>query len=635
MAHKPSIYQQGVYNFIKNRKGNAVVDAVAGSGKTTTLLNALKLIPSNKRVLFLAFNKSIAKELSQKVPNTSNIHVKTVHGFGFSCLNKYFNCRIEKDKYHRILNDVFSYHKEGDLDILKKYNFNTSSMLSVNDMYVDLKELEIEPTGYFQRIIQLCDLGRMNLIDIRSKKGIDQLNEIAKNHSIEIQNGECFRAWHLIKIGSSFKSEIDFTDMIYLPIKLKLYPFKYDFVFIDECQDLNACQRTIMLGAVKPKTGRFIAVGDPSQAIYGFAGADANSFKTLSSLPKTKKLPLSVCYRCGKNIIKEAQSIVPHLEAFEGAIDGSVEHNKDISHIKEGDMVLCRQTYPLFRLCLILLSQNKAAKVMGTDIGASLIKNINDTKKKREDWTLENMFNRLYAELDKVLKSIMRKEDKTESEAKETKTYATAKEKISVIEMLAVGLDSPLEIIEKIKTIFNDDNKPSILLSTIHKSKGLEADRVFIIHPELMPSKYAELDWEIEQEDNLKYVAYTRAKSLLAFIPKSKFDAWGDSDKESQEGNVKNVVVSEWVGKVGEKEPLELTITFMKNHENDFGTTTLYIMEDQNGNVFEKWGFINERFLKKGEEVEVGSVVSFKGMIKQHKEYHGEKATVISSLSKI
>jgi len=70
----PSPYQQGIYDFITKGTGNAVVSAVAGSGKTTTLINALNLIPSELNVLFLAFNKSIAKELAERVPkNSSNI----------------------------------------------------------------------------------------------------------------------------------------------------------------------------------------------------------------------------------------------------------------------------------------------------------------------------------------------------------------------------------------------------------------------------------------------------------------------------------------------------------------------------------------------------------------------------------
>ena len=56
----PSVYQQKIYDFITNGSGNAVVSAVAGSGKTTTLINAIKLIPKDKNLIFLAFNKSIA-----------------------------------------------------------------------------------------------------------------------------------------------------------------------------------------------------------------------------------------------------------------------------------------------------------------------------------------------------------------------------------------------------------------------------------------------------------------------------------------------------------------------------------------------------------------------------------------------
>lgn len=636
MAFTPSVYQQGIYDFITKGQGNAVVSAVAGSGKTTTLLNALKLIPTNKTILFLAFNKSIAKELSDKVPNTPNIHVKTVHGFGFSSLRDY-RVDVFAQKYIKILNDVFEFLRTENLDLIKSYKFSTDDMKSIYQMEVDWEGEKIEKQGYLRRVLQLCDLGRMNLIDMSdADKGLEQLNEIATKHSVELQNGECFRAWHLIKLGTSFIEKMDFTDMIYMPIALNVRVRQYDYVFIDECQDLNACQRTLMLGAIKPKTGRFVAVGDPAQAIYGFAGADANSFKTLTELPKTIQLPLSVCYRCGKDIIAEAQKIIPHIEAFEGAGNGAVEHDKELSHIKDGDMVLCRQTYPLVRLCLIFLSQGKKARIMGGDIGASLIKNIEDTKRKREDWTLETMFNRLYADLEKVLQTIMRKEKLDESDAKETRTYDMAKEKISVIEMLAIGCDFPKDVVDKIKNIFNDESTGGILLSTVHKSKGLESDRVFIIHPELMPSKYAKMDWEIEQESNLKYVAYTRAKDLLAFIPKSKFDAWKDSENESKSAEVKTISESNWVGVVDTKEPLELEVVFMREITNHWGTNKVfrYELKDSVGNLFVKLGLISERFLDEGDEITIGSKVRFNAVVKEHQEFRGEKITFLSTLAK-
>jgi len=637
MSFKPSKFQQKIYDFITDGTGNAVVSAVAGSGKTTTLLNALKLIPSNKRVLFLAFNKSIAKEIQERIPNVPNVHVKTVHGFGYSSLLQDYSIDIFSGKYSKMIREIFEFIHTSNLDVIKDYKFSGSDMKLVYEMEVDWVGEEIDnKKSYLSRVVQLCDLGRLNLIDTDNRvKGIDELNLIAKKHNVELQNGECFRAWNLIQLGMSYFAKMDFTDMIFLPIKFNVKVKQYDIVFIDECQDLNACQRTLMQKAIKPNTGRFVAVGDPAQAIYGFAGADSDSFKKLCAIKNTIQLPLSVCYRCGKNIIAKAKKIISHIEAFDGAKDGEVKEDCKLADISDSDMVLCRQTYPLVRLCLKFLSEGKKARIMGGDIGRSLIKMVEDTKRKREEWSLENMFNRIYADLEKVKKSIMRKEGLNSDEATETQTYETAKEKISVIEMLSKNADKPSDLIAKIDLIFSDNNKEGIVLSTIHKSKGLEADNVFIIHPELMPSKFAEQDWEIQQEENLRYVAYTRAKNVLAFIPKSNFDAWGDSDSESQADNVKKLINSKWVGEIGEKYPAELEVTLVKEISNKWGDTFLYEMKDDKGNLFSKFGQINDRFIVSDhEEVEIGSKVKFRATIKQHREFNDEKINVISTLAK-
>ena len=61
------------------------------------------------------------------------------------------------------------------------------------------------------------------------------------------------------------------------------------------------------------------------------------------------------------------------------------------------------------------------------------------------------------------------------------------------------------------------------MLSTIHKAKGLENERVFFLLPDIIPSKYATQPWQIEQEMNLKYVATTRAKHTLIKVYSSTF----------------------------------------------------------------------------------------------------------------
>jgi ATP-dependent exoDNAse (exonuclease V) beta subunit len=66
--------------------------------------------------------------------------------------------------------------------------------------------------------------------------------------------------------------------------------------------------------------------------------------------------------------------------------------------------------------------------------------------------------------------------------------------------------------------------KEGIALSTIHKAKGLEANNVYIACPSLMPSRSATQDWEKEQEHNLMYVAFTRAKNKLVFLDGSELD---------------------------------------------------------------------------------------------------------------
>ena len=75
-------------------------------------------------------------------------------------------------------------------------------------------------------------------------------------------------------------------------------------------------------------------------------------------------------------------------------------------------------------------------------------------------------------------------------------------------------------LVNMIQNLFTDNNRGLLTLATVHKAKGLEWKRVFILgRNELMPSKWARKAWQKEQERNLIYVAYTRAKEELYFLP--------------------------------------------------------------------------------------------------------------------
>lgn len=633
MAFIPSKYQQAIFDFIA-KVGNAVISAVAGSGKTTTLVNAMALIPADKSILFLAFNRSIAKELGERIEQNKDRQVKTLHSFGMSAINRAFKgCQVDNGKYRKILQSIFSYFK-GDIQFLDAYKFKADQMAMVNEIGKTITQLKMDDnqTSYISRVVKLADLGRLNLINRHNyEQGTFELYDIAEKHNVDLTNGEVHCAYYLICLGTFVTGVMDYTDMVYLPLALGLPVYGFDFVFVDECQDLNAAQRELMLKAVKRNGGRFIAVGDENQAIYGFAGADADSFQTLCNLPNTTRLPLSVSYRCGKNIIAMAKQIVPAIEAAENAKDGVVDGNASIKDIKSGDMVLCRNTFPLVALCLKYLAQGVKAFIMGSEIGDALAKMVEDTQRKTEPWSVENVFNRLYNERKKIVANVMAKERISEQEALEQSKVILYSEKIQVIELLSKGLDTPADIIDKIKGIFSDENGSGICLSTIHKSKGLEADRVFIIHPELMPSKYAKKNWEIVQENNLRYVAYTRAKSYLGFV--TDFDAY--ADHESKEASVKEVKESGWVGNIGDKMLLELEVVSVRQVNGYSGNDTLYELRDKNGNLFSKFGVIKPTYIvSQHDEIKEGTMLRFMGTISQHNEYRGVKTTRLSTLAK-
>ena len=487
MAFVPSKYQKTVYTYIQKGKGNAVIDAVAGSGKSTTIVNALKLIPTYKRVLFLAFNKSIVDELKVKIGDLQNVDVCTLHSLGCKALFRAYKSVINENKYSAWLNDGIRYGS-----------------------ITPLNQLRDEDRGEWkENIAKLLDLGRVNLVD-----NPFTLGELAYKHGLFLVDNEIDIALRGIKWGEMNTQEIDFTDMIYLPVKKDIRMFQFDWVFIDECQDLNAAQRNLFLKCVKPN-GRFVAVGDPRQAIYGFAGADVESFNLLKSIPHTVKLPLSVCYRCDADIIKLAKEIVPQIEARDNAPAGVVNRDAKIADVKDGDMILCRVSAPLVDLCMCYIANGVKAYVKGREIGKNLCNMLLKTKSaKMEDATAK-----LERELGKIIGKVVAKTKCTQEEAMQSEQYRTYEDKLNAINVLAEGLTSTHEVIDRIESIFSDDSKSGICLSTVHKSKGLESDNVYIICPDKFYLKACmNIPWMAEQEKNLVYVAVTRAKHTLGFI---------------------------------------------------------------------------------------------------------------------
>ena len=491
---KPTTEQERIFTFIQKRPENILIKAYAGTGKTFTIVEASKLIPKDKSITFLAFNKHIQEELKTKLPE--HIRCYTTYGLGTSAIKRKYGDKIKFDEF-KIDKIIQSKIKGWDLESEFKEDDEISFYLSQIKKLVNLCRLTLTlKPDYIPYIIDRYDVNLKKTTDIK-------------------------RVLKVLDTATNDRSSFDYTDMIFLPaIDNSIWMFPQDFVFVDEVQDLNRCQIRIIEKILKRDktsgkyTGRLIAVGDFFQGIYGFNAADEKSFEWFEKFPNTKTLPLSTSFRCSKNVIKKAQEIVPDIKALDNAPEGLVRNGDVLNEANNGDFVICRTTMPLIHLFFEFLSQHKKAIIKGSDIGIHLIELIGKIN------TIENLINFWERELISY-----RKDLKAEGiiNPNEHSGYSNLEDKVRTLLFLAKLSDNIEDLKSKIKLIFTDEIK-GIVLSTVHKVKGLEANRVFIVRPDLLPMKNTN-GWQYIQEKNLEYVAYTRAK-LELIIDKN----WNDEN---------------------------------------------------------------------------------------------------------
>ena len=497
-----SDYQLDIFDAVKNSNDNIAINAVAGSGKTTTIIAACKRLNVGERdVIFLAFNNLIADTLKVKLKGYA--YASTLHAFGYSVLKRLYNHPREG---MRIKVDDWKYQKYVKDNALKLSNIITPTTDAAKVF------------GFACNVNKLYSLARVNLIQY-NENDLSELRNLCDEHNLLTLFDEVEVCNKLLKTAYKMPRDltIDFTDMVVLPLFHKEYIPTYKYVFIDEAQDLNRAQRELMLCTAK--NGRFIAVGDRNQAINGFAGADCNSFDNIANQPNTIELPLSVNYRCGTNMIAMAQEIVPQIKAHDGAIKGEISHTKQLakSLFRANDMVLCRTSAPLVGLCMKLIESGITAIVKGKDIAQDL-KNLIENANTRDT---KEVLAYLEQEKQKVVNEIKEQRKCDDATAKNSTRYMNLEDRCKCIENICMhSIENTTQLKSYINRIFSDENiENAVVLSTIHKAKGLESNRVIILLPNKLPLKWPhQLEWQEKQEYNLKYVAITRAKKELVFV---------------------------------------------------------------------------------------------------------------------
>jgi DNA helicase II / ATP-dependent DNA helicase PcrA len=462
-----SRYQKDIFGNIQSGSGNTQVDALAGTGKTSTIVEGFHYVPKGTASLMCAFNKSIQTELETRAP--AEVTVKTLHSLGYAACRRMFP-KIGQPDNNKL--EGFIRAERGDDQETFEVRGNLQKAISLCKGYLAETPEEIDPI-LDRHEIDTCDDSREGFIT------------------------------SVIKIMNATKkdtSRVDFDDMIWFPNVHGIKLTQYGMVFIDEAQDLNLAQINLALNSCAAN-GRIISVGDEHQAIYGFRGADSNAIQNIVDRMHSTRMPLSVTYRCAKSIVKQAQTLVPALEAAPDAEEGLVDYittNKMQDLVKPGDFILSRVNAPLLKWCLSLLLARIPANIQGRDIGKSLTALIKKSGSKDVDSFLGWLTEYREMEVERMVKA--------------KRDPAVVEDKVECLRVLCEGTRSLSDVKANINHLFRDgDDKDRVILSSTHKAKGLERDRVFMLNDTYRPTKGKE-------EANLTYVAYTRAKKELYLV---------------------------------------------------------------------------------------------------------------------
>lgn len=482
MARNWSEHQQAIFAHVEDQSaGNAIVQAVAGSGKTTTMVEAQVKAVGTK--IFLAFNKAIADELKAR-----GVNARTFHSLCYSPVMQAKGLReVDMNKDTRLFNSVHGYKA-------RAYSKQVRQMVGLAKQ-AGLGCLVPETEQFWFDMIDHHGIDfETDSLDVGA--AVEMASDLLQAHIADFQ--------------------MNFDDLLYMAVREDIALPKFDWVFVDEAQDTNAIQRAL-LHKITGDHSRVMAVGDKAQAIYGFRGADANSMELLRSEFDMVELPLTTTYRCPTSVVKYAQRWVKDIAAAPGAEEGTVRnlHDKwELEDFRPGDLIVCRTARQIITLGFKFIRNQIPAVVMGKEIGEglkALVKKMNTTD-------LDELAERVTQWRDREVQKAL----KEDNEAKSESIYDKADAILNIIEGMPEDMRSFDQVISVLDYLFHP-NANAVTLATIHKSKGLEAERVYWLNRSKCPAKWAEKEWEHQQEDNLCYVAATRAKRELYFLEEKTF----------------------------------------------------------------------------------------------------------------
>jgi hypothetical protein len=568
-------------------KGHIVIEAVAGSGKTeslTHILNDYSRVQPDHSILCVAFGSDIKKALEARIPARLS-DVKTCHGSGYGSQCRTSSVSFAQNPYSIVKHPKWGNGKASNLAI---ESINGDHLVAFFKARLpgkeEKKKADIEALCKLLSLGKTCLKGlvpvynldsnldrlievkreRQGLIDIVDRFGIEFSENLSKqdaaDHVLAAMDwtkdgpGVTFQKkrgrWSKGEVPTEEKRTITFDDQMWLPL-INGWAFpQYDLILVDECQDLSPARLLIVFLSLN-KGGRIVAVGDRHQAIFGFAGAETDALPNLIEKLEAAVMPLSVTYRCAQSIVREAQRVDRNIpiearaDAPEGTVD-TMDVRKIMDEAKAGDAVISRTNAELVRL-FFMFAKNKIRCVMlGKDYGAMLAHRIkgwkNAARKEGIRFDGDELLarNRLwFAERCKYLDP--------DGAGIKASQKERARDELETVNALCSDMDVSMEsekavdeVLNRCYKMFSKDGaakgaKDAVVLSSTHKFKGDERNRVFVLIETYRPGESKSgRSGEAQEETNLLYVAITRAQNHLTYVTGVRTVSSDDSPGGSQ-----------------------------------------------------------------------------------------------------
>lgn len=473
---------------IINSVGNIKINAVAGSGKTTTVIEYAKARPRNSKILYLAFNKSVKLEAVKKFQEKglSNVTVETAHSLAYKNIVFKYNYKVRHQGYKT--------YEVAELLKLKGNGEKHTEYIIANHI--------IKFIAYFcnSNKAKIQDLNYLDLIsDNKAKIFVTTYYDYIETKT-------------RLLLSKMDKGEIEITHDFYLKkFQLSNQKLNFDYILFDEGQDASPAMLDVFL---KQKANKVI-VGDTHQQIYGWRHA-------VNSLEKAdfKTYHLSTSFRFSQDVANLGVGILNWKNLLGDykplSITGKGENKEH-----KVKAILARTNLGLLLKAIEYVTEKENIKRIYFE------GNINSYTYADEGASLYDILN-LYNGKKRLIRDKLIKEMK---DLDELEDYIEKTEDVQLGLMIEIvreyGNEIP-SIIKKIKSkhVENDEKeKAEMIFSTVHRCKGMEYDTIQIVNDFISEEKLEKLKADVKSEDiniskineeiNLLYVAVTRTKNSI------------------------------------------------------------------------------------------------------------------------